>query len=156
MSDNKRTVDHLNDMVLTKKPKPSLQMTFNFYKPAALQNTLNVHGWKVGDPNDETSPEYDMVWLIWILRNVFPKDIVTYFMNLNGGFNFTLYRSPINSAGYSENVELKLTMWKDIYSHVTQSQWRNIYFNIPLQKIERKKNRVYVWHSRGKSFYIHE
>jgi hypothetical protein len=158
MAANKRTaVVELQDVVLTKKPKkPSLQTIFDFHKPACLQNTLQSPNWRKGDPNDETRPDYDFTWLIWILRQVFPKDIVTHFISLNGGVSFTLYRSlPI--AGQNFEPKLELTFWRDGYgASMGYQMTRNIYFNIPLQKIKREKGRTYIWYKDGKSYYVEE
>jgi hypothetical protein len=118
-----------------------------------MQNTLQLSDWKKGDPNDETSPDYDLVWLVWVLRQVFPKDIVTHFINLNGGFSFTLYRS-VEVAGVVLEPKLQLTFWKE--RGTTLCHWRDIYFNMPLHKIKRQKGRIYVWYKEGKSYYVEE
>lgn len=154
MEQHKRTaVEELKDVVLTKKPKkPALTTIFDYHLPACMQNTLRCPNWRKGDPNDETPPDYDLVWLVWVLRQLVPKDIVTYFINLNGGFSFTLYRS-LPLAGQETEPKLQLTFWKEAG---TTLHCRDIYFNIPLHKVKRQKGRTYVWYKDGKSYYVEE
>jgi hypothetical protein len=153
MENNKRPTEQLKDIVLTKKTKLPLSTIFHFHLPASMQNTLRTPNWRKGDPNDETSPDYDLVWLVWVLRQVFPKDIITHFINLNGGFSFTLYRC-LEIAGVRQDPMLQLTFWKE--TGTTLCNWRNIYFNLPLEKIKRTKGRTYIWHKDGKSYYVEE
>jgi hypothetical protein len=107
------TKREMEDLLFNNKPKKAkLKTLFNFDMPACLQNTLDVRGWRKGDPNDETTQAYDLLWLVWALRHIFPKDVVTHFINLNGGMGFTLYRFlPI--AGCMNDSTLALTFWRD-------------------------------------------
>ena len=158
MEQHKRTaVEEMKDVVLTKKPKkPALTTIFDYHLPACMQNTLRCPNWRKGDPNDETRPDYDFIWAIWILRQLLPKDIVTHFINLCGGISFTLYRSlPI--AGQEVTPRLELTFWKHgLLSDGLFFAQRRIWFNLPLHKIKREKGRTYIWYKNGKSFYVEE
>ncbi len=126
-----------------KKPRP----LYLYNKAACLQNIQQIIDWKSGDPNEETTPTYDLIWGIWLLRKIFPKDIVTHFIQLIGGFNFCLHRSL-------NNPKLILVYWKYNTDLMETRFCREIYFNIPLEKIQRKKGKTYIYYIQGKSFYL--
>lgn len=135
-------------IITRKRPR----MLFQFSLPAALQNVDCNANWRKGDPNTETTPDYDFVWIIWILRNIFPKDVVTHFVQTVGGCSFSVHRSlPIPEDHYPI-PHMSLQFWKqrDLYSSVH----REIYFNIPVHKIQRKKERVYLHHHNKKIAFL--
>jgi hypothetical protein len=154
--DRRPAKERLLDMVQTEKaPNKRLKTTFSFFQPASLQNTLSETGWKKGDPNDETYPDYDMVWLIWVLRQLFPKDIVTHFFNLVGGMSFTVIREPKSfyAAGCDiYTTRLELSFWSR-GNMTLYGAHRKIYFNLPIDKLKLDKNRTYVVYKEGKSYH---
>jgi len=136
---------------LRKKPKTLM----SFKTSASLQNIDQKKFWSSGDPNTETTPDYDFVWILWILRNIFPKDIITHFVNLVGGCSFTVFRSLPFSPEEEGEIRLSLQFWKyrdcgrwNFFEH------RNIYFNIPVHTIKKKKGRIYLFHHQNKIAWI--
>jgi hypothetical protein len=155
MQEDKRPPkEKLLELVQTRKlPNKRMKTTYSFLQPAALQNTLDVNEWKKGDPNDETFPEYDMIWIVWVLRHVFPKDVVTHFMNLMGGMSFTVIREPCNNAGKRTgnclfDVRLELSFWNEGNMSLYGVR-RRIYFNLPIEKIKKEKDRTYIQYKEG-------
>lgn len=141
-------VEQLKDFVQVGKIKRQRPlMLFNPKKEACLQNVDQKEFWQTGDPNQETTAEYDFVWVLWILRKVFPKDIVTHFVRVNGGFSFSTHSSSV-----SNDKTLYLSFWSDMYM-LSNSQ-RIIYFNIPPHKIVKKKDKVYIYHHNKKNHWI--
>jgi hypothetical protein len=83
--------DELYNMIQTGKPAKKPKLIYEWQKEACLQNVAGIAGWRSGDPNPETTPTYDFVWIVWILRHHFPKDVVTHLVNLVGGFTFRFF-----------------------------------------------------------------
>jgi hypothetical protein len=42
---------------------------------SSTSDTSVTYEWRRGDPNDQTSTEYDRNWVIWVLRQKFPAAI---------------------------------------------------------------------------------
>ena len=134
-----------------KPPRRTPQMIFNPRIAASLQNVDKDIFWRKGDPNTETTPDFDFVWVLWILRQCFPKDIVTHFVQHNGGFSFSVHRSyPLPSSHSAPKLSLQFWKQRDLY----MSPCREIYFNVPVEKIVKKKDKVYLWHYQNKIAWI--
>lgn len=131
---------NLKDVVQVGKRKRPRHL-FNPRIAACLQNVDNNLEWRKGDPNTETAPNFDFVWVLWILRQIFPKDVVTHFVRMTGGFSFQVHRSLPLPEQY-EGPKLVLQFWHDRDLYLTPI--RNIYFNVPVHTIVKKKERAYL------------
>jgi hypothetical protein len=142
---DKPTEEELKSVVQIGKPtRKKPRYLFNPCIEACLQNVDNNLYWRKGDPNTETNPDFDLIWVVWILRQIFPKDVVTHFVNLNGGFSFTVHRSLPLPEEMMGIPHLQLHFWKerDLYATPT----RIIYFNIAAHNIVKKKGATYLHH----------
>jgi hypothetical protein len=150
--------DKILDLVQTRKiEQPSnkrLKTIFSYLQPACMQNIGQNDEWTKGDPNPETSPTHDFIWIIWILRQKLPKDIVTHFVNLVGGFNFVLQHS-MNTKNVKP-FKIYLMYWKDDIHHLISTPKRQIYFNMNIQQIKLRKECHYLWYKDGKVYYMEE
>ena len=150
------SIQDLKNMVQVGKPeRKKPRHLFNPKIEACLQNVDAKQEWRKGDPNTETSPDFDFIWVVWILRQLFPKDVVTHFVNLNGGFSFTVQRSlplpedRLDRFGYP-NLTLQFWKQRDLYAAPS----RNIYYNTPPHKIVKKKGFVYLHHHGGRIAWL--
>jgi hypothetical protein len=120
-----------------------------FQLKPSQQNVDQKPDYTLGDPNSETDADYDFIWLIWILNKILPKDIVTHFVRTTGGFSFGLHWK-----GFTEGIyEIRLNFWKE-RDFFDARFCREIYFNVPIHSIERKKNHIYVHHQNGKIYRL--
>lgn len=161
--ENHQISDELRDVVHFGKKRITPTMILDFSSPACLQNLTCNFEWRKGDPNPHTTPHYDFVWLLWVLRQVFPKDIVTHMMNIVGGMTFFYQRHSYHfnnfSSAYNDGVdyEVEEKMELDFFPkrmNMNQMRSRRLYLNISVDKIVFEKGKVYLWYKDGKRYYL--
>ena len=145
--------EELSNLIHYGKKRKTTQMVLDFSIPACLQNLNSSLQWRKGDPNIHTTPHYDFVWILWVLRQVFPKDVVTHLMNLVGGMTFFCerYSDVFSREGLSYACEERMEL--DFFpKRMSSMSTRRLYLNISVDTLIFEKGKIYIWYKDGKRY----